>query len=118
MVGAAGLILTQIMCKAMNRSVLPQRVASASMGGDEAVAEDARDYTSIKSSCDPEEICDELAPLLEAASSVIFVPGYGLAVAQAQHKWFVSLPILLRNSATCEVSLRVSTRSPAACLGT
>lgn len=78
MVGAAGLILTQIMCKAMNRSL--SNVLLGGMGGDEAVAEDARDYKSIKQA-GPEEI----AMVLDGASSVIFVPGYGLAVAQAQH---------------------------------
>lgn len=78
MVGAAGLILTQIMCKAMNRSLT--NVLLGGMGGDEAVAEDARDYTSIKQA-GPEEV----AMVLDGASSVVFVPGYGLAVAQAQH---------------------------------
>ena len=78
MVGAAGLILTQIMCKAMNRSL--SNVLLGGMGGDEAVAEDARDYKSIKQA-GPEEI----AMVLDGAASVVFVPGYGLAVAQAQH---------------------------------
>jgi len=78
MVGASGLILTQIMCKAMNRSLA--NVLLGGMGGDDAVAEDARDYQSIKQA-GPEEV----AMVLDGASSVIFVPGYGLAVAQAQH---------------------------------
>ncbi|MCR9244471.1 MAG: NAD(P)(+) transhydrogenase (Re/Si-specific) subunit beta [bacterium] len=77
LVGTSGLILTQIMCKAMNRSL-----GNVLLGGigDDSVAEDARDYQSIKQS-GPEEI----AMLLDGAGSVIFVPGYGLAVAQAQH---------------------------------
>jgi NAD(P) transhydrogenase subunit beta len=78
MVGAAGLILTQIMCKAMNRSL--GNVLLGGMGGDDAVAEDARDYKSIKQA-GPEEV----AMVLDGAASVVFVPGYGLAVAQAQH---------------------------------
>ena len=78
MVGASGLILTQIMCKAMNRSL--GNVLLGGMGGDDSVADDARDYKSIKSA-GPEEV----AMVLDGASSVIFVPGYGLAVAQAQH---------------------------------
>ena len=78
MVGASGLILTQIMCKAMNRSL--GNVLLGGMGGEDEVAEDARDYSNIKQS-GPEEI----AMLLDGASSVIVVPGYGLAVAQAQH---------------------------------
>ncbi|MCA8947934.1 MAG: NAD(P)(+) transhydrogenase (Re/Si-specific) subunit beta, partial [Planctomycetes bacterium] len=77
LVGASGLILTMIMCKAMNRSL--GNVLLGGMGED-AVAEDARDYKNIKSA-GPEEV----AMLLDGASSCIFVPGYGLAVAQAQH---------------------------------
>ena len=77
LVGASGLILTQIMCKAMNRSL-----GNVLLGGigDDAVAEDAREYTGVKETS-PEEV----AMLLDGASNVIVVPGYGLAVAQAQH---------------------------------
>ena len=77
LVGASGLILTKIMCKAMNRSL-----ANVLLGGigDDAQAEDARDYQSIKETS-PEEV----AMLFDAARNVIMVPGYGLAVAQAQH---------------------------------
>jgi H+-translocating NAD(P) transhydrogenase subunit beta len=78
LVGTSGLILTQIMCKAMNRSL--GNVLLGGMGGEETVAKDAKDYKSIKSA-QPEEV----AMLLDGATSVIFVPGYGLAVAQAQH---------------------------------
>ncbi|MFM7297451.1 MAG: NAD(P)(+) transhydrogenase (Re/Si-specific) subunit beta, partial [Planctomycetota bacterium] len=77
LVGASGIILTQIMCKAMNRSL--GNVLLGGMG-EETVAKDAKDYKSIKSA-GPEEI----AMLLDGATSVVFVPGYGLAVAQAQH---------------------------------
>ena len=77
MVGAAGLILTNIMCVAMNRSLLNVLVGGF---GDAATAEDARDYVNIKSA-GPEEA----AMMLDIAESVIVVPGYGLAVAQAQH---------------------------------
>ncbi|GAB4136072.1 MAG: NAD(P)(+) transhydrogenase (Re/Si-specific) subunit beta [Planctomycetota bacterium] len=77
LVGTSGLILTRIMCKAMNRSL-----GNVLLGGigDDSVAADAKEYKSIKSTT-PEEV----AMLLDGASSVIFVPGYGLAVAQAQH---------------------------------
>ncbi len=77
LVGTSGLILTQIMCKAMNRSL--GNVLLGGMG-EETVAKDAKDYKSTKSAS-PEEV----AMLLDGAGSVIFVPGYGLAVAQAQH---------------------------------
>jgi NAD(P) transhydrogenase subunit beta len=78
LVGAAGLILTQIMCKAMNRSL--SAVLFAKFGEEEGEQGD-NEYTGVTSTS-----AEELAPLLEAASKVIIVPGYGLAVAQAQHK--------------------------------
>ena len=65
------------MCKAMNRSL--GNVLLGGMG-EESVAEDARDYSNIKQAG-----AEEVAMLLDGASSCIFVPGYGLAVAQAQH---------------------------------
>ncbi len=80
MVGAAGLILTQIMCVAMNRSLLN---VLAGGFGIQALAPGAKasdEYTKV-TSCGAEEA----AMVLENAESVIFVPGYGLAVAQAQH---------------------------------
>jgi len=79
MVGAAGLILTQIMCVAMNRSLLNVLVGGFGVvdgtGGGRS-----DEYTSV-TSCGPEEA----AMVLEDAESVIIIPGYGLAVAQAQH---------------------------------
>ncbi|MBI5852306.1 MAG: NAD(P)(+) transhydrogenase (Re/Si-specific) subunit beta [Planctomycetes bacterium] len=77
LVGASGVILTQIMCKAMNRSLLNVLIGGV---GDGKVAKDAKDYKNIKSTS-PEEV----AMLLDGASSCVIVPGYGLAVAQAQH---------------------------------
>ncbi|MDD9940293.1 MAG: NAD(P)(+) transhydrogenase (Re/Si-specific) subunit beta [Myxococcales bacterium] len=79
LVGASGLILTQIMCVAMNRSLL-----NVLVGGfgetDSGGGGGADEYTSVKS-CGAEEA----AMMLETAESCIIVPGYGLAVAQAQH---------------------------------
>lgn len=80
LVGAAGLILTQIMCKAMNRSltnVLFGGFGTADSGGS---ARESSGYTNVKD-CTAEEA----ATIFEDATSVIIVPGYGLAVAQAQH---------------------------------
>jgi NAD(P) transhydrogenase subunit beta len=79
MVGAAGLILTRIMCVAMNRS-LPN-VVLGGFGGE--VAEQAGgggEYQNVRSAG-----AEEAAMVIEAASTVMVVPGYGLAVAQAQH---------------------------------
>ncbi|APD47530.1 NAD(P)(+) transhydrogenase (Re/Si-specific) subunit beta [Synechococcus sp. CS-602] len=82
MVGAAGLILTQVMCTAMNRSLTSVLFGGALgvAGPTEAGSEGKETYTNV-TSCSPEEC----ALTLEAAERVVFVPGYGLAVAQAQH---------------------------------
>jgi H+-translocating NAD(P) transhydrogenase subunit beta len=79
LVGASGLILTQIMCRAMNRSlvnVLLGGFGQTSSGGDATGGDDI----VVK-----EVGVEESAMLFESASSVIIVPGYGMAVAQAQH---------------------------------
>jgi H+-translocating NAD(P) transhydrogenase subunit beta len=76
LVGAAGIILTQIMCKAMNRSlsnVLFSGFGSVSTGEEKVEGE-------IK----PISVEDAYY-ILEAASNVAIIPGYGMAVAQAQH---------------------------------
>ena len=77
LVGASGLILTMVMCKAMNRSLISVLVGG--FGGDNGEVDNS-DYTSVKSA-GPEEA----AMILESATSVIIIPGYGMAVAQAQH---------------------------------
>ena len=77
LVGASGLILTQIMCRAMNRTLLNVLFADF---GDEAAGGGSSEYENVRS-FSPEEA----ALVLEAAERVSIVPGYGLAVAQAQH---------------------------------
>jgi len=77
LVGASGLILTQIMCKGMNRSlsnVIFGAVGGEAQGGGEAQELNIKSYST-----------EEAAMIFEAAEKVIIVPGYGLAVAQAQH---------------------------------
>ena len=78
LVGASGLILTSIMCKGMNRSLANVIFGAVGLNQGEATGEAKQ--ISIKSST-----TDEAAMILEAADKVIVVPGYGLAVAQAQH---------------------------------
>jgi NAD(P) transhydrogenase subunit beta len=78
LVGASGLILTRIMCKAMNRSLANVLFSGF---GDEAAKQEDTGYTNVKSTS-----AEEVAMVLDAARSVLVVPGYGLAVAQAQHK--------------------------------
>ena len=78
LVGASGLILTNIMCKAMNRSLA--NVLFSGFGSVAASSSSSEDQGEVR------PITTEDAFLiLEAASSVAIVPGYGMAVAQAQH---------------------------------
>ena len=78
LVGASGIILTNIMCKSMNRSL--KNVLFSGFG-------------SVKKTFSAEKITGEIKPItpddayliLESAGNVVFVPGYGMAVSQAQH---------------------------------
>ncbi|MBU6344274.1 NAD(P)(+) transhydrogenase (Re/Si-specific) subunit beta [Cylindrospermopsis raciborskii] len=81
LVGASGIILTEIMCKAMNRSLFS--VLFSAFGSVSTVSGGATTATGNQTvrSIDPEEG----AMMLGYARSVVIVPGYGMAVAQAQH---------------------------------
>jgi NAD(P) transhydrogenase subunit beta len=79
LVGASGLILTNIMCKAMNRSL-----ANVLFSGFGAVTDTSTGETADQGEVRPVNTADAYL-ILEAASSVLIVPGYGMAVAQAQH---------------------------------
>ena len=79
LVGASGLILTNIMCKAMNRSL-----ANVLFSGFGAVTDTTTGETADQGEVRPVNTADAYL-ILEAASSVLIVPGYGMAVAQAQH---------------------------------
>lgn len=109
LVGASGLILTQIMCKAMNRSlanVIFGGFGAEDSGGGGAKKDDA--YTNVKS-CGPEEA----AMIFESARDVIIVPGYGLAVAQAQHAVKELSDMLVKNGATVRYAIHpVAGRMP------
>jgi NAD(P) transhydrogenase subunit beta len=81
LVGSSGAILSYIMCKAMNRSFFSVILGGFGAEGGAAVADgDAREQRPVKAGS-PEDA----AFLLQNAESVIIVPGYGLAVARAQH---------------------------------
>lgn len=78
LVGAAGLILTNIMVKAMNRTLLSVLFSVFGTAGG-SVADDGEEKVTRRASA------DDVAVTLAYAERVIVVPGYGLAVAQAQH---------------------------------
>ncbi len=78
LVGASGIILTNIMCKAMNRSLVNVLFGVMGPTGDTPQADEV--YRTVKSTS-----AEEIAMLLESAQRVVIVPGYGMAVAQAQH---------------------------------
>ena len=76
LVGASGIILTQIMCKAMNRSLSNVLFSGFGSGKTEA--------TVVEGEIKP-ITAEDAFYILEAATNVAFIPGYGMAVAQAQH---------------------------------
>jgi len=78
LVGASGIILTKIMCKAMNRSLV--NVLLGGFGQTAVVKGGEEEQIVVR-----EVGVEEAAMLFDSASSVIIVPGYGMAVAQAQH---------------------------------
>jgi NAD(P) transhydrogenase subunit beta len=78
LVGASGLILTNIMCKGMNRSLV--NVVFGAVGLEQASTSGTQKQMNIKSYS-----TEEAAMIFDSADKIIIVPGYGLAVAQAQH---------------------------------
>ncbi|MCH9001114.1 MAG: NAD(P)(+) transhydrogenase (Re/Si-specific) subunit beta [Planctomycetes bacterium] len=79
LVGASGLILTKIMCKAMNRSLANVMFARLGPSADGPSADEIYEG-KIKSTS-----AEEVAMLFDGAQRVVIVPGYGMAVSQAQH---------------------------------
>ena len=81
LVGASGIILTRIMCKAMNRSLINVLVGAIAEGGGSKSDADAVYAGRVKSTS-----AEEVAMLFDGARRAVIVPGYGLAVSQAQHQ--------------------------------
>ena len=81
LVGASGIILTNIMCKAMNRSLMNVVLGGWASAGSSGPAVEGASPKGDAKSVDAEE----LAMIFDVASKVVIVPGYGMAVAQAQH---------------------------------
>ena len=78
LVGSSGAILSYIMCRAMNRSFIS--VILGGFGGDSAVASGEEETRPVKQGS-----AEDAAFMMKNATQVIIVPGYGMAVAQAQH---------------------------------
>ncbi|MBI2899816.1 MAG: NAD(P)(+) transhydrogenase (Re/Si-specific) subunit beta [Planctomycetes bacterium] len=106
LVGASGIILTRIMCRAMNRSL-----ANVMFGGFGATVEAAGPAGArgpVK-----EAGVDEAAMVLSEAQSVIVIPGYGMAVAQAQHAVRELAALLEKKGATVRYAIHpVAGRMP------
>jgi NAD(P) transhydrogenase subunit beta len=106
LVGASGLILTAIMCQAMNRSLAG--VLFGGLGTTTAANADDVYAGKVKSAS-----AEEIAMLLEGAERVVIVPGYGLAVAQAQHAVRELANALEKRGATVEYAIHpVAGRMP------
>jgi NAD(P) transhydrogenase subunit beta len=107
LVGASGLILTNIMCKAMNRSLT--NVLFGKFEVTTSVADADAVYAGKIKSTSPEEV----AMLLDGVQRVIVVPGYGLAVAQAQHAVREMANLLEAHGVTVEYAIHpVAGRMP------
>jgi NAD(P) transhydrogenase subunit beta len=93
LVGSSGIILTNIMCKGMNRSLL-----NVVMGGFGQTSGSAPTVGGKSDMVVKEVGVEEAAILFDSASSVVIVPGYGMAVAQAQHIIKELMEILLKKN--------------------
>jgi NAD(P) transhydrogenase subunit beta len=106
LVGASGIILTQIMCKAMNRSM--SNVLFGTMGPTSETPSADEVYKSVKATS-----AEEIAMMLEGAQRVVIVPGYGMAVSQAQHTVRQLATLLEEKGATVEYAVHpVAGRMP------
>lgn len=107
LVGASGLILTNIMCKAMNRSI------TNVLFGKFEVTTSAADADEVYAGKIKSTSADEVAMLLDGVQRVVVVPGYGLAVAQAQHVVREMADLLETNGVTVEYAIHpVAGRMP------
>ncbi len=107
LVGASGLVLTKIMCQAMNRSLINVLFGKFEVTTSAADADEVY-VGKIKSTS-----ADEVAMLLDGVQRVVVVPGYGLAVAQAQHAVREMANLLEANGVTVEYAIHpVAGRMP------
>ena len=107
LVGASGIVLTRVMCKAMNRSLTNVLFGVMGPTGETAPADEVYEG-KVKSTS-----AEELAMIFETARRVVIVPGYGLAVAQAQHAVRELADILEARGVTVEFAIHpVAGRMP------
>ena len=107
LVGASGLILTMIMCKAMNRSLTNVIFGTFTVTDDGPSADEV--YGGKVKATSPEEV----AMILTGAKRVALVPGYGMAVSQAQHAVRELFDVLEENGITMEFGVHpVAGRMP------
>ncbi len=107
LVGASGIILTRIMCVAMNRSLANVLFGTLGPTGETATADEV--YAGKIKATSPEEV----AMILDGVQRVVIVPGYGMAVAQAQHVVRDLANILESRGATVEYAIHpVAGRMP------
>lgn len=105
LVGASGIILTRMMCKAMNRSLINVLFGVIEAGSVRDADEVYKDVTQTSA--------EEVAMMLEFAQRVVIVPGYGMAVAQAQHAVQNLGKLLEERGATVEYAIHpVAGRMP------
>jgi NAD(P) transhydrogenase subunit beta len=102
LVGSSGAILSYIMCKAMNRSIW--NVILGGFGA-ESGAKPAAGGAVVPAGKVNETTVDQVAELLLAARSVIIVPGYGMAVAQAQHPVKEISSLLIAKGIKCRYAI-------------
>ncbi len=105
LVGASGIILTSLMCKAMNRSLL-----SVLFGGGmtSSYEQDEGIYATVKRTT-----AEDVAMMVDFAERVVFVPGYGMAVAQAQNAVSDLAAMIEQRGATVEYAIHpVAGRMP------
>ena len=102
LVGSSGAILSYIMCKAMNRSIL--NVILGGFGADSG-AKPAAGSSAAPAGKVNETTVDQVAEMLLASRSVIIVPGYGMAVAQAQHPVKEISSLLIEKGIKCRYAI-------------